>query len=61
MGEMKITFASELEGNPMEIGKVRGKFAGYPPTVHNLSEGTKFEIVEENEFRKFQKEDEVWR
>ena len=44
----------------MEIGKVRRKFAGYPPTVHNLSEGTRFEIVEGNELRKLQEEDEVW-
>ena len=58
--EMKITFASELEGNPVEIGKVRRKFSGYPPTVHNLSEVTRFEIVEGNELRKLQEEDEVW-
>ena len=44
----------------MEIGKVRRKFAGYPPTDHNLSEGTRFEIVEGNELRKLQEEDEVW-
>ncbi len=50
MGEMKITFASELTGNPAEIGKVRQKFAGYPPAVHNLSEGTRFEIIEGNEY-----------
>ena len=60
VGEMKITFASELAGNPVEIGKVRRKFAGYPPAVHNLSEGTRFEIIEGNELRKLQEEDEVW-
>ena len=60
VGEMKITFASELEGNPLEIGKVRWKFAGYPPAVHNLSEETRFEIVEGNELRKLQEEDVVW-
>jgi len=60
VGEMKITFASELAGNPVEVGKVRRKFAGYPPTVHNLSEGTRFEIIEGNELRKLQEEDEVW-
>ena len=60
MGEMKITFASELEGNPVEIEKGRRKFAGYLPAVHNLSEGTRFEIVEGNELRKLQEEDEVW-
>ena len=61
VGEMKITFASELEGDPVEIGKVRRKFAGYPPAVHNLSEKTRFEIVEGNVLRKLQEEDEVWR
>ena len=44
VGEMKITFALELEGNPVEIGKVRRKFAGYPPAIHNLSIETRFEI-----------------
>ena len=61
VGEMKITFASELEGNPVEVGKVRRKFAGYPPAIHNLSNGTKFEIVEGNELRKLQEEDVVWK
>ena len=28
--------------------------------MHNLSEGTRFEIVEENELKKLQEEDEVW-
>ena len=60
VGEMKITFASELAGNPVEVGKVRRKFAGYTPAVHNLSEGTRFEIIEGNELRKLQEEDEVW-
>ena len=61
MGEMKITFASELDGNPVEIGKVRRKLAGYPPAIHNLSNETRFEIVEGNELRKLQEEDEVWK
>ena len=61
VGEMKITFASELEGNPVEIGKVMRKFAGYPPAIHNLSNKTRFEIVEGNELRKLQEEDVVWK
>jgi len=60
VGEMKITFASELEGNPVEIGIVRRKFDGYQPAIYNLSDGTKFEIVEGNELRKLQEEDVVW-
>ena len=56
VGEMKITFTSELEGNTVEIGKMRQKFARYPPAFHNLSEGTRFEIVEGNELRKLQEE-----
>ena len=39
---------------------MRRKFAGYPPAVHNISEGTRFEIIEGNELRKLQEEDEVW-
>ena len=54
---LKITFASELAGNPVEIGKVRRKFDGYLPAIHNLSEGTRFEIVEGNELRRLQEED----
>ena len=45
----------------MEVGKKRQKFAGYPPAIHNLSNGTKFEIVEGNELRKLQEEDVVWK
>ena len=41
----------------MEIGKVRRKFDGYLPAIHNLSEGTRFEIVEGNELRRLQEED----
>ena len=49
MGEMKITFASELEGNLVEIGKEKQKFAGYLPAIHNLNEETRYEIMEGNE------------
>ena len=59
VGEMKITFASELEGNPVEIGIVRRKFDGYQPAIHNLREETRFEIVEGNELRRLQEEDVV--
>ena len=61
VGEMKITCASELEGNPVEIGKERRKFAGYPPAIQNLSDETRFEIMEGNVLRKLQEEDEVWK
>ena len=46
VGEMKITFASDIVGDPVEVGKVRRKFAGYSSAVYNLSEQTKFEIIE---------------
>ena len=59
VGVMKITFASELEGNPVEIGKER-RISGYPPAIHNLSNETKFELIEGNVLRKLQEEDEVW-
>ena len=59
--EMKITFASELEGNPVEIGRERRKFAGYSPAIHNLSNETRFEIIGGNVMRKLQEEDEVWK
>ena len=61
VGEMKITFASELEGNPVEIGKGRSKFAGYLPAIHNLGEETRFKIIEGNKQRKLQEYDEVWK
>ena len=61
VGEMKINFASELEVNPVEIGKERRKFAGYPHAIHNLSNETKFEIMEGNVLRKLQEGNEVWK
>ena len=57
---MKIKFASELEGNPVEIGRKRRKFARYPPAVHNLSKETRYKIMEGNMLRKLQEEVEVW-
>ena len=57
VGEMKITFASELEGNPVEIGKERRKFAGYQPAIHNMSNETRLKIMEGNVMRKLQEED----
>ena len=44
----------------MEVGKQRQKFARYPPGIHNLSDATKFEIIEGNELQRLQ-EDEVWK
>ena len=31
---MKITIATDLEGDPAEIAKERRKFAGYPSAIH---------------------------
>ena len=45
----------------MEIGKGRRKFAGYPPAIHNMSNETRFEIMEGNVLKKLQEEDEVWK
>ena len=59
-GDMKITFASDLQGDPEEIGKERRKFAGYPPAVHSISLETRYEVIEGNELRKLQDSDEVW-
>ena len=39
----------------------RRKFARYPPAIQNLSNKTRFEIVEGNELRKLQEEDVVWK
>ena len=36
-------------------------FAGYPPAIYNLSNETRYEIMEGNALRKLQEEDEVWK
>ena len=59
--EMKITFASELDGEPKEIVKERLKFIGYPAAVHSMSPETRHKIIEGNELRKLHKSDEVWK
>jgi len=46
---MKITFASELKGNPVKIGREWQKFAGYLPAVHILSAETRYKIIKGNE------------
>ena len=35
---MKITFATDLEVDPVEITKERRKFAGYPSAIHIMSQ-----------------------
>ena len=57
---MKITFASDIQGDPEEIGKSRREFTRYPPTVHSMILETRYEILEGNELRKLQESDEVW-
>ena len=61
VGEMKIIFASELKGDPVEIEREQQKFAGYPPAVHSLSTETRYKIIEGNELQKLQESDEVWK
>ena len=56
---MKITFASDIQGDPEEIGKSRREFTRYPPTVHSMILETRYEILEGNELRKLQESDEV--
>ena len=60
VGEMKITFASEIQGDPEEIGKERREFARYPPAVHSMSPKTRYEIIEGNKLRKLQDSNKVW-
>ena len=60
VGEMKITLASDIQGNPEEVGKSRREFTGYPPAVHSMIPETRYEILEGNELRKLQESDEVW-
>ena len=36
--KMKITFATDLEVDPVEITKERRKFAGYPSAIHIMSQ-----------------------
>ena len=39
VGELKITYATDLEGDPSEIAKER--FAGYSPAMHTMSQKTR--------------------
>ena len=52
MGEMKITFAFELQGDSEEIGIEIQKFAGYLPAVHSMNPESRYEVIEGNELRK---------
>ena len=36
VGELKITYATDLEGDPRDIAKERWKFAGYSPAIHSF-------------------------
>ena len=42
---MKITYATDLEGDPPEIEKKRWRFAGYSPAVHSMSQETIHEMI----------------
>ena len=52
VGEMKITFAFELQGDSEEIGIEIQKFAGYLPAVHSMNPESRYEVIEGNELRK---------
>ena len=54
VAELKITYATNLGGDPAEIAKERQRFAGYLPAVHNMSQETRHKIIEGNELRKLQ-------
>ena len=60
VGEMKIIFATDIQGDLEEIGKLRRDFTGYAPAVHSMTQETRYEIMEGNELRKLQESDEVW-
>ena len=60
VGEMKITFALNLQGDPQEIGKERRKFAEYLSAVHSMSPEIRYEVIEGNKLRKLQDSDKVW-
>ena len=49
VGELKITYATDLEGDPEKIAKERRRFAGYFPAVHRTNQETRHEIIEGNE------------
>ena len=61
VGELKITYATDLEGDPSEIAKERRRFAGYSPAMHNMSQKTRHQIIERNELKKLHEADEVWK
>ena len=50
VGELKITYATELEGDWAEIAMVRQKFAWYPPSIHSMNQETRHKIIEGNKF-----------
>ena len=60
VGEMKIIFATDIQGDLEEIGKLRRDFTGYAPAVLSMTQETRYEIMEGNELRKLQESDEVW-
>ena len=38
VGEMKITFATNLEGDPAVINKERWKYTRYQPVIHSMNQ-----------------------
>ena len=50
VGELKITYATELEGDWAEIAMMRQKFAWYPPLIHSMYQETRPKIIEGNKF-----------
>ena len=48
VGELKMTYATDLEWDPAEIAKERWRLAGYWPAMHSISPETRHEIIEGN-------------
>ena len=50
VGELKITYAADLEGDTAEIAKERWKFASY--CLHSMSQEMRHKIIDWNELKK---------
>ena len=55
--KMKITFATDLEGDPAEIAKERGKFARYLSPKHSINQ-EKHQDQEKNLYQEKQQDQE---
>ena len=60
VGEMKITFATNLEGDPAVINKERWKYTRYQPVIHSMNQEKHWDQEKNQDQEKHRDQEKHW-